>query len=344
VHRRDAFHDLGRVALLEAHADERSTVPYRFQSDEAVRTAILRCAGEQLDEAMRELTENVDADPVEAVHSARKAIKKERSLLRLARGSMKRGQRRRENVALRDAARGLSTARDAEARLETLNALSKRYIGQLPEATFHQIRERLEHRRDAERSQLIGSPVAGEAADALHAVRSRQPEWRLARGGWEAVELGLWRSYRDGREAFSRARSHPASADWHGWRKRVKDLWYQQRLLTPAGGPVLDGQAKDAHALADVLGDEHDLGVLKATLESEQMTPPVDLDAVIELIGHRRRELRGVAVRLGARIYAESPKRYTRRTRACWEAGRDEQRAVGERDPAEIADAVRGAG
>jgi CHAD domain-containing protein len=319
-------------------------MPYRFQSDEAVRAAVLRCAGEQLDQAMRELTEHVDADPVEAVHSARKAIKKERSLLRLARGSMKPGQRRRENAALRHAARGLSTARDAEAMLETLGALSKRYVGQLPEATFVQIRERLKDRRDAERSQLIGSAVAGEAADELHAVRARQPGWRLERGGWEAVEPGLWRSYRDGRHGFSQARSHPATADWHGWRKRVKDLWYQQRLLAPAGGPVIDGQAKDAHALADLLGDEHDLGVLEAMLKSEQMTPPVDLDAVIELIGHRRRELRGEAVRLGARVYAESPRRFVRRMRASWQAGRDEQRAERERDPAEIAGAVRAVG
>jgi hypothetical protein len=46
------------------------------------------------------------------VHNARKAIKKERSLLRLARGAMPSEQRRRENAALREAARRLSTARD----------------------------------------------------------------------------------------------------------------------------------------------------------------------------------------------------------------------------------------
>ena len=314
---------------------------YRFQTDEAVREAIRRCAGEQLDQAMRELTKRVDADPVAAVHSARKSIKKERSLLRLARGSMKRGQRRRENAALRHAARGLSTARDAEVMLKTLDDLSERYVGQLPETTFHRIRERLERRRDAERRQLIGSAAAGEAADELHVVRSRQPDWRLNRGGWEAVEPGLRRSYRDGRKLFSQAQSHPESVDWHGWRKRVKDLWYQERLLARVGGPVVAGQAKDAHALADVLGDEHDLGVLKETLESEQMTPPVDLDALTELIGYRRRELRGHAIRLGARVYSESPKRFIRRMRASWEAGRDKERAAREQDPAEIAEAVR---
>ncbi len=61
---------------------------YRFEADEGVREAIIRCAREQLDHAIGELSDGVGDDPIRAVHSARKAIKKERSLLRLARGAM----------------------------------------------------------------------------------------------------------------------------------------------------------------------------------------------------------------------------------------------------------------
>ncbi len=314
---------------------------YRFESDEAVRAGILRCAGEQLDQAISELTERVGEDPVEAVHSARKAIKKERSLLRLARGSMAPQQRRRENAALRHAARGLSTARDGEAMLETLDELSERYVGQLPQITFSEIRERLEQRRDRERTELLGSAVAGQAADELHVVRARQGEWRMRRNGWKAVEKGLRRSYHEGHELFEHARAEPSFAEWHQWRKRVKDLWYQQRLLAPVAGPAVKGQAQEAHELADVLGDEHDLGVLKTTLQSERMTPPVDLDAVIELIDYRRGELQSDAVRLGARVYSESPRRFIRRMRASWEAGCSVARGAREEDPAELGQVVR---
>ena len=120
---------------------------YRLEADESVRDGILRCAGEQLDRAITELSEHITEDPVEAVHAARKAVKKERSLLRLARGAMPAGQRRRENAALRGAARGLSAARDAEAMLGTLDGLSERYVGQVPESTFEAIREQLQSRR-----------------------------------------------------------------------------------------------------------------------------------------------------------------------------------------------------
>ena len=94
---------------------------YRIGADEPVRAAITRCAREQLDQAIRELSEGIGEDPVRAVHDARKAIKKERSLLRLARGAMPSAQRRRENATLRDAARALSGVRDADVQATCLS-------------------------------------------------------------------------------------------------------------------------------------------------------------------------------------------------------------------------------
>src|SRR5947199_4945963 len=116
---------------------------YRFRADEPVPDAILRCAREQLDRAAEELSEGVKRDPVRAVHSTRKAIKKERSLLRLAGGTMSSGQRRRENAALREAARELAGIRDADAMISTVDQLSERFAGQLPSAAFDAIREQL---------------------------------------------------------------------------------------------------------------------------------------------------------------------------------------------------------
>jgi len=76
---------------------------YKFLADEPVRAAIIRCGREQLDRAITQLTEQINDDPGSAVHNARKAIKKERSLLRLARGAMPSEQRRSENATLRAA-------------------------------------------------------------------------------------------------------------------------------------------------------------------------------------------------------------------------------------------------
>lgn len=317
---------------------------YRFEADESVREAIVRCAREQLDHAVGELSEGIDDDPVGAVHSARKAVKKERSLLRLARGATPPKQRRYENRALRDAARGLSGMRDADVMIEKMAKLSDRFAGQLPERAFEAIAEQLERDRDAERDRPSSSTRATRAVDELAAVRRRIDDWQLTQSGWSAIESGLLRAFRDGRDAFARARRERSLDTWHTWRKRVKDLWYQERLLAAACGPAISGHAKDAHRLADLLGDDHDLGVLRQTVTRDHRAAPVDLDAVIALIDHRREELQTEAIHVGERVYAEKPKAFRRRMRRSWHAGRAVAHAPFEQNPLELAQATRDPG
>jgi hypothetical protein len=103
----------------------------------------------------------------------------------------------------------------------------------------------------------------------------------------------------------------------HAWRKRAKDLWYHQRLLAPAWPDVLGAQAEAAHTLTELLGDDHDLAVLATCLSGNTppLPPVVDADraALLALVEHRSHELRAAATHLGHRIYAESPKAFTRR-------------------------------
>ena len=74
---------------------------------------------------------------------------------------------------------------------------------------------------------------------------------------------GLKRSYRRGRNRFRDVRAE-ASDEWvHEWRKRVKDLWYHLRLVRNAKKSVLGEAADEAHELSDLLGDHHDLAVLR---------------------------------------------------------------------------------
>jgi CHAD domain-containing protein len=261
-------------------------------------------------------------------------------LLRLARGAMPREQRRCENRALAAAARGLSDARDAEVMIQTIDRLADRYVGQLPEGTFHAIREQLESARDRQRRQA-GSALDARAVQELGAVRLRVDDWELTRGGWQAIESGLLRSYRQGGQAFSRARREPSLEDLHEWRKRVKDLWYQERLLTSICGPAARGHAEDVGRLADLLGDDHDLGVLRQTLTRDHLDVAVDLDAVVKLIDHRRSELHTEAIHVGERVYAETPPAFGRRMKRCWKAGRAAARASLEQRPAELAQATR---
>jgi CHAD domain-containing protein len=316
---------------------------YRLEIDEAVSAGLRRSAAEQSDRALRELREHVNTDPEDAIHSARKAIKKERSLLRLARGSMSPGARRQENRALRTAARGLSQSRDAEALLGTIDDLAERYAGQLPVHEFDSVRGSLQRRRDAERVDLAGREAIDRAIAELAAVRDRTDRWAFGAEDWDAVRHGLRRSYRDGRRAWHRARDSGSTEDWHGWRKRAKDLWYEQRLLAATGGPAVAGLAKDAHHLADLLGDDHDLAVLRSALRSGQIELAGDLEGLLGLIDHRREQLQSQALALGARIYADRPTVYSSRIRTMWQSGREHAAAAQGQRPDALAQATHAA-
>jgi CHAD domain-containing protein len=294
-------------------------MPYRLQDGEAVADAIRRCAQEQLENAIEKLTADPADDPVAAVHDARKSLKKTRSLLRLARGSMKPIERRRENALFRDAGRSLSGVRDADVMIEAIDKLAKRYGDDAPQATLMTIRARLKEDRARTRDHAGQSDAEQQAAHDLGAALARVPRWKLDGDGWELIEPGLGRTYRAGRRAMRKARAKPTVENLHEWRKRCKDLWYDLRLLGPLAPNVMQGHADDAHQLSDLLGDDHDLAVLRTAIAESTHAIPANTDAADRLIEQRRAELQGEALATGERLYAERPQVFMRRMRSYWE-------------------------
>lgn len=313
-----------------------------FAPEETLGDGFARTSRELLLAAEQTLTEDAAANPARAVHAARKAIKKQRALLRLVRDAAPPKQRRRENAALRAAARRLSGSRDADVMIATLDELAERYAGQVPHPVFDTLRGRLQADRPVFSDLSPGGPEGLTAAD-LAEVRTRIESWTLRGGDRRAITRGLNRTYRDGRAAMRTALRTPSDENLHAWRKRVKDLWYELRLLRGVCGEVAGGQAREAHRLADLLGDDHDLAVLRMTLlRSAEIA--TDLDAVLALIDHRREQLRREARLIGARVYAEPPKDFVRRMRRLWSAGRRGARSAQKVDPAALAQATRSPG
>lgn len=286
-------------------------MPYQLNLDEDVATAVRRCAAEQLQEALS-LLERAGDDPVRAVHGARKNLKKTRSLLRLLRPLLDSGSYRRESGELRAAGQALSGTRDADVMHQTLQALATRHVGRLPAGHFERLRESLVAGLPADPA---GTAVA-EVIAALSAAAARVPGWPLEDRRWSDVRDGLSRSYSRGHATFAAARRQPTVENLHDWRKRVKDLWYQQRLLMALWPEVLGAQAEQAHVLSEMLGDDHDLAVLAEHIVG--LTPvtgqlPAEASGALELIEHERAALLAEATLLGRRVYAERPGAFARR-------------------------------
>src|SRR3954468_16498217 len=112
---------------------------YRLTLD-GIPDPLRRVARQQLDAAADGLDR--PDDPVEAVHDARKRLKKTRALLRLARPAMRADAFRAYQRELRDQGRALSGARDADVMVETVDALAEHNTRRVKRAHFMAVRGR----------------------------------------------------------------------------------------------------------------------------------------------------------------------------------------------------------
>jgi CHAD domain-containing protein len=280
---------------------------YRLDLTAPVPDALRAVLVERLEHAHDALR---DADPdaaATAIHSARKDIKKARALLRLARPDLSQETYRGENDALRDIARSLTAAREADVLTETFELVATRLVGRVPEPELDAQRVRVAELAASLRPPEIdgAGAIPEQTVGSLAAAATRARALELDRCDTDTLVAGSVRAYARGVRALTVAQHDTTAANLHEWRKRAKDLWYHQRLLRDAWPEVLKAQADAADRLTKLLGDDHDLAQLAEHLSDE----PEVLEAIAEL----RAELQADAWQLGRRLYAEKPKAFGRR-------------------------------
>jgi CHAD domain-containing protein len=121
---------------------------------------------------------------------------------------------------------------------------------------------------------------------------------------------GFERIYRRGRRALRDARTNTDTEHLHELRKRAKDLWHAAQVLRPAAPKQMKKLARAAHALSDVVGEDHDLAVLlDAARERSDALRPGELSLLDALVGRRRARLQRRALARGRRVYARKPRK-----------------------------------
>jgi CHAD domain-containing protein len=290
-----------------------SSRAYRLKRKESLPAGVARIARGRIDDAIDELSGEAGSSPEEAVHNARKDMKKLRALLRLVRGELGDDVYRRENECFRDAAAELSGVRDADVMLATLEGL------ELEEAVSGPVRQALEAHR-----VRTGGGSRGQAASLVIGIlteaRARVEHWPLEHDDFDVLRPGLTRMYKRGRRELRATRGEPSVEGLHEWRKRTKELWYEHTLLRFVWKPVMDAVGDEAHTLSDLLGDDHDLAVLLAWAQEHSEPKP----ELVEAVEARRAALQQEAFELGARLYADRPKIFVRRLELLWEASREQ--------------------
>jgi CHAD domain-containing protein len=291
---------------------------YRLERDESVITGLKRVVREQIESAGDRLSGKQKTPRDEAIHAARKSIKKIRATLRLARKDM--GESRREHARLRDTSARISEFRDAVAVIAMFDALKKKYRDEVGGKGLRSIRNGLARRkRESAREEDTG-PVVKAAAEALRKTSKRVEKWPLKSNGFAAIAPGLEGTYRAGRRALGAARKQGSAEEFHRLRKRVKDHWYHVRLVEGLWTEVMEAYEKSLKDLETRLGEDHNLTVLRDKIVAEPgfYGTQRDVSLTFELIARYQKELREKALPLAERIYEEKPREFTRRMKRLW--------------------------
>ena len=294
-------------------------MPYRLRKKESITSAVRRMVREEIDKAIEELKGVATGRP-EGLHESRKRIKKLRALVRLVSPRLDDGAGRVIEL-LRLAAAPLSGARDAQAMVEAFDVLMQTALTPEEAKDFDAVRAMLIARREAaHESEAQWAGVIAGPVEHLREVRSICQNWTIRPNGFGAMARGLRKSYRQAYEALRQAYASPSDEHFHDWRKHVKSHWYHVRMLRSMWPKLMIATAFELGTLSDLLGDDHDLAVMRTLLTADPAAVAVDLDALVQMIDDRRRVLRRSARVLGRRLFAEKPNHLRRRFRAYWNA------------------------
>jgi CHAD domain-containing protein len=267
----------------------------------------------QLATALAELPKGQATD--EQIHRARKHMKAARATLRLLRPLVTEAAYRRENRALRDAARALSAARDDAVLAKTLGELARETRDSSKRRDLAAFQARL--RRDAgrRRGELERHGLRQSAAR-LRTALARVDSWPAPPEDWNPVYRSLRSTYRRGRRCARGNARHATGPALHEWRKRAKYLRSQLEIIAPVQHASVEAMSAKLHKLSAHLGDEHDLALLSDLAERNGRHIGRQADSALQkLIDKRRRKLRKRALAVGLPIYAEKPADFERRLR-----------------------------
>jgi len=294
-------------------------VTYRLERGEPLDAGLRRIAREEVERVIASLRD--DADIQEGVHDARERLKRVRAVLRLLRDGLAEDGYAPEHAFYRDLGRDLSELRDAGVAIDTLEGL-RPHAPAAAGPAFPEVRDRLSTRlAETARRHLDEERRHERVTAALEGSVDGIAGWPIGSDRFETIAPGLRRVYRRGRRALASAYAGPGHEPLHEWRKRVKDLWYQVRILEGVWPPVMGGLSDSLHGISSALGDATDLSVLERRIR--EMDPPdAARRALLETLAARRAELRELAQPLGLRIWHESPGRFVRRVGAYWDAWR----------------------
>ncbi len=281
------------------------------------------------DKAYRQLAETMAAELVALtkkkglidtrVHELRKQLKKMRALLRLIRIPIGNSKYKSCNYFFRDFGREFGDARDAKVRVGTLQSLKEPVDESIEEKAFNRLEELLvvEHKnakKKLNRNFWKEMQMKSASAKPLIVHNIHKPD------GFKTYKKSVKKVYKGGYKALKIAIENPKAEELHEFRKQVKYLRYQLTFLDAMWPKMLQTMEDVMHDLSDLLGNDHDLYDLVSWLEENdwpQMSEN-EKELLKGLACKKQSVFRSEALKLGQKIYYESPSQFINRLESYW--------------------------
>lgn len=251
----------------------------------------------------------------EKIHLVRKKCKRIRALLRIVRSSI--GETyKSENIFYRDLGRKLSEARDIQVFIETLNKMSAIPINSNISEIIQSLVNYFIEKRDA----INSNQLLFDFKEEILKSKSSVVKWEICNKGFQCLNGGLKKTYRRGRIAMKDALENPSMERYHEWRKRAKYHYHHLELLVPVWVNIMKQFTEEAHRLSEMLGSDHDLGLLKERIQTDvELNIHEEVKSqMISSIEKEQQELREKIFLLGKKVYAEKPDYLVTRIEHYW--------------------------
>ena len=296
---------------------------YRVRPDRALDGEVHKAATHQLGKAIAVLTDRAQGLH-EAVHAARKNIKRVRALYRLI-APIAREFQQHENDRLRDMARSLSGLRDATALIEASHYLQTTAKSEDELQALSRVTDVLTSRRDRlaeaetdlESKARLAITTCNEALETLKDISfeaGRRDTARLFQKGWR-------KNLRKAVQALSECHVEAAHAEcFHDLRKRSQDYWMHHMLLRDVWPAAMHAKQLEAKILVDVLGGYLDMSMLAdvADREPHLFNGSDDHARLLEAIISRQQAAREEALNRARWVFADKPEREARTIKRLW--------------------------
>ncbi len=246
------------------------------------------------------------------IHEARLSFKRIRSMLRLGRQGLGEQVFRDLNTRYRDLARSLSLARDLTAMTEALEPLIRTRRDPANRDLLLEIRKSWQVQRNKLMAGEHIDAAREQALSELHRLNREIEQAHLITKqhlapdtGFEVYIRGMKKVFRRGKSLFADCKANPDDHNLHEWRKQVKYMWYHSVLLNPVWPGMMKAWAKEWQALSVVLGQHHDLVMVKNGLRApgKWSGKKREIAAISRSIRRNKERLASQALKMGERLF-----------------------------------------